>query len=119
MRSIEEAEARARLDEVLEEAQRQPIAICRQAQAIAVVVPIAEYERLHGLSVQGQIQLDENDERMRRALLGGIEKQVANTGSNRRHVEVPAHVPCLGLDRHFEAALLMLRGELSVLLAPV
>lgn len=45
MKAIDEAEAQARLDEVLEEAQRQPILITRQGQDTAVVVSIADYER--------------------------------------------------------------------------
>ena len=46
MKSIDEAEARARLDEVLDEAQRQPIVIRRQGREIARMLSIAEYERL-------------------------------------------------------------------------
>jgi prevent-host-death family protein len=46
MRTIDAAEAGASLDKVLEEAQRQPIVITRQGQDTAVVVSIADYERL-------------------------------------------------------------------------
>ena len=46
MKSIDEAEAQARLDEVLEESQRQPIVITRQGRDTAVVVSATDYERL-------------------------------------------------------------------------
>ncbi len=46
MKSIDEAEARARLDEILDEAQRQPIVIRRQLEEIAILLSVAEYERL-------------------------------------------------------------------------
>ena len=51
MKSIDEAEARARLDEVLDEAQRQSIVIRRQGVEIAVVLSVAEYERLRMAAV--------------------------------------------------------------------
>lgn len=57
MKSIDEAEAQARLDEILEETQRQPIVIRRQGQDTAVVVSIMEYERLRSLDVQGFLAL--------------------------------------------------------------
>ena len=46
MRSIEEAEARVRLDEILDEAERQSIVIRRQGREIAIVLSMADYERL-------------------------------------------------------------------------
>jgi prevent-host-death family protein len=46
MKSIDEAEARTRLDDILDEAQRQSIVILRQGREIAVVVSMPEYERL-------------------------------------------------------------------------
>ena len=52
MKSINEAEAQARLDEILKEAQRQPIVIRRHAQDAAVVVSMTQYERLRALDVQ-------------------------------------------------------------------
>ena len=51
MKSINEAEARAHLDEILDEAQRQSIVIRRQGRGIAVVVSVAEYERLRMAAV--------------------------------------------------------------------
>jgi prevent-host-death family protein len=52
MKSIDEAEAQARLDEILDEAQQQPIAIQRQGQDVAVMLSTASYERLRAGAVQ-------------------------------------------------------------------
>lgn len=57
MKSIDEAEAQARLDEILEEAQRQPIVITRQGRDMAVVVSIADYERLRDANVRAFLDL--------------------------------------------------------------
>lgn len=57
MKSVDATEAQARLDEILDEAQRQPILIRRQDQAIAVVVSTMEYERLRALNVQAFLAL--------------------------------------------------------------
>ena len=57
MKSIDEAEAQARLDEILKEAQRQPIVIRRQAQDTAVVVSMTEYERLRAGNIQSFLAL--------------------------------------------------------------
>jgi prevent-host-death family protein len=46
MKSIDEAEAVARFDEVLDEAQRQPIVIRRQGEEIVILLSVVEYERL-------------------------------------------------------------------------
>ena len=51
MKSVDEAEARARLDEILDEAQRQSIVIRRQGREIAIVLSVAEYERLRVAAV--------------------------------------------------------------------
>lgn len=57
MKSIDEAEARARLDEVLDEAQQQPIAIRREGASIAVVLSMAEYERARQRAIRGFLML--------------------------------------------------------------
>jgi prevent-host-death family protein len=57
MKSFDEAEARARLDEILEEAQRQPVVIRRQGEDRAVVLSIAEYERLRADAVRAFLDL--------------------------------------------------------------
>jgi len=52
MKSIDEAEAQARLDEILDDAQRQPILIRRQGEEIAMLLSMAEYERLRTAAVR-------------------------------------------------------------------
>ena len=56
MRFIEEAEAQARLGEILNEAQRQPIVIRRQGQDIAAIVSIDHYERLRAADITTLLQ---------------------------------------------------------------
>ena len=43
MKSIDDAEAQARLDEILEDAQRQPIVIRRQGEEIAILLATTAY----------------------------------------------------------------------------
>jgi prevent-host-death family protein len=57
MKSIDEGEAQARLDQVIEEAQRQPIVIQRQGKDTAVVLSIAEYDRLRADAVRAFLNL--------------------------------------------------------------
>jgi prevent-host-death family protein len=57
MKSIDEAEAQARLDEILEEAQRQPIVIRRQGKDVAAMVSITDYERLRLTNIQSFFDL--------------------------------------------------------------
>jgi hypothetical protein len=57
MRTVDATEAQAGPDEILEDAQRQPILIRRQDQAIAVVVSIMEYGRLRALNIQAFLAL--------------------------------------------------------------
>jgi len=57
---------KARLEEILEEAQRQPILIRRQAQDTAVVVSMTEHERLRALDVQAFLALGTGHDRRRR-----------------------------------------------------
>ena len=57
MKSIDEAEARARLDDILDEAQRQSIVIRRQGEEIAILLSIANYERLRVGAVRGFLDL--------------------------------------------------------------
>ena len=51
LKSIDEAEARRPLDEILDETQRQSIVIRRQGREIAIVLSVAECERLHVAAV--------------------------------------------------------------------
>lgn len=53
MEFIEEAEAQARLNEILDDAQRRPIIIRREGTEIAVMLSLASYERLRAAAVQG------------------------------------------------------------------
>jgi prevent-host-death family protein len=57
MKSIDETEAQARRDEILDEAQRQSIVIRRQGREIAVVLSIADYERLRSDTVVAFLQV--------------------------------------------------------------
>ena len=45
MRTIDEGEAQACIGDILDQAQRQPVAICRQGREIAIVLSMADYER--------------------------------------------------------------------------
>ena len=70
MKSIDEAEARARLYEILDEAQRQPIVILRQGHEVAIVVSMAEYDRLLAATVSEFLAL--RDDIAREASASGL-----------------------------------------------
>ena len=57
MKSIDVTEAEARMQEVLEEVQRQPIVIRRAGSDRAIFLSIAEYERLRADSVRAFLAL--------------------------------------------------------------
>ena len=57
MKTIDAAEAQARLDELLEEAQQQPIVIRRGDQDMAAIVSVALYDRLRALDVESFLAL--------------------------------------------------------------
>ena len=57
MKSIDVTEAEAHLEEVLEEVQRQPIVIRRTGSDRAILLSIAEYERLRADSVRAFLAL--------------------------------------------------------------
>ena len=57
MKSIDEAEAQAPLDDILDEAQQRPIVIQRQGTDTAVLLSIAFYERLRDGVVQAFVDL--------------------------------------------------------------
>ena len=57
MKSIDATEAQARFDELLEEAQRQPIVIRREGFDCAIVMSMREYDLLRADSVQAFIAL--------------------------------------------------------------
>ena len=57
MKSVAATEAKKRLGAILDEAQREPIVIRRQDRAIAVVLSMAEYERLRAGNIQAFLDL--------------------------------------------------------------
>jgi PHD/YefM family antitoxin component YafN of YafNO toxin-antitoxin module len=57
MKTVSETEATTRLDAILDEAQREPIAIRRDERDIAVVLSLQEYERLRGVNIQAFLDL--------------------------------------------------------------
>jgi prevent-host-death family protein len=59
VKSIDEAEAATRLDEILNEAEQQPIVIRRQGRDFAAIVSAADYEPLRTLNVQSFLSLRE------------------------------------------------------------
>lgn len=70
MKFIDEVEAQARLDEILDEAQQQPIAIRREGADIAVVLSMPEYELLRLAPVREFLAL--RDEVAREASASGL-----------------------------------------------
>ena len=57
MKSVAATEAKNRLGAILDEAQREPIVIRRQDRDIAVVLSMADYERLRSGNVQAFLDL--------------------------------------------------------------
>ncbi len=57
MKSIDVTEAEARLEEVLEEAQRQPIVVRRQGADCVIMLSMREYERLRADSTRAFLAL--------------------------------------------------------------
>jgi len=77
LKSIDEAEAQARFDETLDEAQQQPIVIRRQGRDVAAIVSAADCERLRDLNVQSFLCLREEVAR-EGAANGLTEKRLAD-----------------------------------------
>ncbi len=57
MKSVAATEAKNRLGAILDEAQREPIVIRRQDRDIAVVMSMADYERLRSGNVRAFLEL--------------------------------------------------------------
>ena len=76
MRTVSATEAKQRFAAILDEAQHQPVMICRQKREIAVVLSPREYERLRGLNLQ---ELDQYCERIaaQAAVRGLTEEKLA------------------------------------------
>ena len=81
MKSVPATEAKNRLGAILDEAQREPIVIRRQDRDIAVVLSMADYERLRAGNIQAFLELRNEvaaqaagsgltDERMAKLLTG-------------------------------------------------
>ena len=57
MKTIAATEAKNRLGAILDDAQREPIVITRQDREIAVVLSMADYERLRTGNIQAFLEL--------------------------------------------------------------
>lgn len=57
MKTVAATEAKNRLGAILDDAQREPVIIRRQDRDIAVVLSMAEYERLRAGNIQAFLQL--------------------------------------------------------------
>ena len=57
MKSVAATDAKNRLGAILDEAQREPIVIRRQGRDIAVVMSMADYERLRSGNIQAFLEL--------------------------------------------------------------
>ncbi len=57
MKTVPATEAKNRLGAILDDAQREPIVICRQDRDIAVVLSMADYERLRTGNIQAFLDL--------------------------------------------------------------
>lgn len=57
MKTVAATEAKNRLGAILDEAQREPIVIRRQDRDIAVVLSMADYERLRSGNIQAFLEL--------------------------------------------------------------
>lgn len=57
MKTVPATEAKNRLGAILDEAQREPIVIRRQDRDIAVVLSMADYERLRSGNIQAFLEL--------------------------------------------------------------
>jgi prevent-host-death family protein len=57
MKRVAATEAKNRLGAILDDAQREPIVIRRQDRDIAVVLSMADYERLHSGNIEAFVEL--------------------------------------------------------------
>jgi prevent-host-death family protein len=67
------AEARVRFETVLDESERAPVLIRDQERDVAVVLSVADYERLRGGAVQAFLDL--RDEVARQASAAGLTEE--------------------------------------------
>ena len=76
MKSVAATEAKNRLGAILDEAQREPIVIRRQDRDIAVVLSMADYERLRTGNIRAFLDL-RNEVAAQSAASGLTEKRLA------------------------------------------
>ncbi len=76
MKSVAATEAKNRLGAILDEAQREPIVIRRQDRDIAVVLSMADYERLRTGNIQAFLDL-RNEVAAQAAARGLTEERLA------------------------------------------
>ena len=76
MKSVAATEAKNRLGAILDEAQREPIVIRRQDRDIAVVMSMADYERLKSGNVRAFLEL-RNEVAAQAAAVGLTEDRLA------------------------------------------
>ena len=83
MKRVPATEAKNRLGASLDEAQREPIVIRRQERDIAVILSMADYERLRAGNIQAFLDL-RNDIAAQAARNGLTEERLAARGTSRR-----------------------------------
>lgn len=76
MKRVAATEAKNRLGAILDEAQREPIVIRRQDRDIAVVMSMADYERLRAGNIQAFLDL-RNEVAVQAAANGLTDKRLA------------------------------------------
>ncbi len=80
MKRVPATEAKNRLGALLDEAQREPIVISRQERDIAVVLSMADYERLRAGNIEAFLNL-RNEVAARAAARGLTEQRLAELTS--------------------------------------
>jgi PHD/YefM family antitoxin component YafN of YafNO toxin-antitoxin module len=73
MKTVSETDAKIQLDTILDEAQQAPVVIRREDQDIAVVVSMADYERLRAGHVRAFVEL--RDDIARDAAAAGLTEE--------------------------------------------
>jgi prevent-host-death family protein len=81
MKRVAATEAKNRLGALLDEAQREPIVISRQDRDIAVVLSMADYERLRAGNIQAFLNL-RNEVAARAAARGLTEERLAELATD-------------------------------------
>jgi prevent-host-death family protein len=73
MKTVSETDAKSQLDAILDEAQRAPVVIPRNDQNVAVLVSMADYERLRDGHVRAFLEL--RDDIAREAAAAGLTEE--------------------------------------------